>query len=62
MVIQMNRDYGNADPVILFEIVKGTACSSTVFYGLLVWANLYAHDPSKAETMCVTGQRGIDPW
>ena len=44
MVIQMNRPYENAPSVIL-EIVKGTtACSSTVFYGLLAWADLRAHN------------------
>jgi hypothetical protein len=44
MVIQMNRPYENAPSVIL-EIVKGTtACSSTVFYGLLAWANLRSHN------------------
>jgi hypothetical protein len=49
MVIQMSRSYENASPVVLFEIVKDTtACSSTVFYGLLAWANLHAHNPSKA--------------
>jgi len=35
----------------LFEIVRGTtACSSTVFYGLLAWANLHTHGPSNAHT------------
>jgi hypothetical protein len=59
MVIQMQRRYENPSTVILFEIVKGTtACSSTVFYGLLAWANLHALNPSKAETTRVTGQRG----
>ena len=33
----------------LFEMLRGTtACSSTVFYGLLAWANLHAHNPSKS--------------
>jgi hypothetical protein len=40
----------------LFEIVRGTtACSSTVFYGLLAWANLPAHNLSKAEITTVAG-------
>jgi hypothetical protein len=34
----------------LLDIVEGTtACSSKVFYGLLAWANLYAHNSSNAE-------------
>jgi hypothetical protein len=36
----------------LLDLVQGTtACSSTVFYGLLAWANLHAHNLSKAETL-----------
>jgi hypothetical protein len=32
----------------LFDIVRGTtACSPSVFYGLLAWANLSTHNPSK---------------
>jgi hypothetical protein len=32
----------------VLDIVRGTtACSSTVFYGLLAWANLPARNPSK---------------
>jgi hypothetical protein len=47
----------------LFEIVRGaTACSSTVFYGLLAWANLHAHSPSKAEITTVAGRQGIGPY
>jgi len=39
----------------LLELVQGTtACSSTVFYGLLAWANLHAHKPSKAQITTVT--------
>jgi hypothetical protein len=35
----------------LFEIVRGTtACSSTVFYGLLAWANLQAREPARRES------------
>jgi hypothetical protein len=35
----------------LFDLVQGTtACSSTVFYGLLAWANLHTHSPSNAHT------------
>jgi hypothetical protein len=52
MTIQVNRAYDNASPAILFDIVRGTtACSSTVFYGLLAWADLRAHeskDPLKS--------------
>jgi hypothetical protein len=39
-------------PAILLEIVKGTtACSPTVLYGLLAWANLragHSKDPPKS--------------
>ncbi len=38
-----------------------TACSSTVFYGLLAWANLNAHLPSKAEITTVMGRQGTSP-
>ena len=39
----------------LFDIVRNTtACSSTVFYGLLAWANLQPHKPSKAKITTVT--------
>jgi hypothetical protein len=32
----------------LFEAVRGTtACSPIVFYGLIAWANLHAHNSSK---------------
>ena len=35
----------------LLDLMQGTtACSSTVFYGLLAWANLHAHNPSNAHT------------
>jgi hypothetical protein len=35
----------------LLDLVQGTtACSSTVFYGLLAWANLPTHNPSNAYT------------
>jgi hypothetical protein len=45
MTIQINRAYDNASPAILFDIVKGTtACSLTVFSGLLAWADLRAHE------------------
>jgi hypothetical protein len=58
MTIQMNRTYENAPTVILFQIVKGaTACSSTVFYGLLAWANLNAH---KSRDDSVQGTTRID--
>jgi hypothetical protein len=44
MTIQINRANNKAPPAILFDVVKGTtACSSTVFYGLLAWADLRAH-------------------
>jgi hypothetical protein len=54
MMIQINRAYDNAPPATVFDIVKGTtACSSTVFYGLLAWADLRAHnskDPLKSNS------------
>lgn len=35
----------------LFDLVQGTtACSSTVFYGLLAWANLSTDNSSNANT------------
>jgi len=35
----------------LLDLVQGTtACSSTVFYGLLAWANLHARNLSNAHT------------
>ena len=35
----------------LFNLVRGTtACSSTVFNGLLAWANLHTHTTSNAHT------------
>jgi hypothetical protein len=59
MVIQMNRTYVNAPPAILLDIVKSTtACSPTVLYGLIAWANLHANNPSKAETTSVTTRWG----
>ena len=49
-VIQMSPSYENAAPTILFDIVMSTtACSPTVFDGLLAWANLHEHNPAKAE-------------
>jgi hypothetical protein len=43
----------------LLDLVQGTtACSSTVFYGLLAWANLHANNPSKAEATSVTTRWG----
>ena len=46
----------------LLDIVRGTtACSSTVFYGLLAWANLHAQNLAKAEITTVAGQQGIGP-
>jgi hypothetical protein len=38
-----------------------TACSSTVFYGLLAWANLKAHLPSKAEITTLMARQGTSP-
>src|SRR5262249_42828078 len=36
----------------LLDLVQGTtACSSTVFYGLLAWANLPTDNPSNAHTL-----------
>ena len=44
----------------LLDLVQGTtACSSAVFYGLLVWANLHANKPSKAQITTVTLRRAI---
>ena len=44
----------------LLDLMQGTtACSSTVFYGLLAWANLHAHNPSTAEITTVTRQQRI---
>jgi hypothetical protein len=35
----------------LLDLVQGTTvCSSTVFYGLLAWANLPTDNPSNAHT------------
>ena len=35
----------------MLDLAQGTtACSSTVFYGLLAWANLHAHNLSNAHT------------
>jgi hypothetical protein len=35
----------------LFDIVRGTtACSQTVFYGLLAWASLPTDNPSNVHT------------
>jgi hypothetical protein len=46
----------------LFAVLRRTtACSSTVFYGLLAWANLHANNPSKAEITTVTADQGIGP-
>ena len=59
MVIQMNRTYESAPTAMLFDILQGTtACSPPVFYGLLAWANLHSHNPSKQETTRLTQQRG----
>jgi hypothetical protein len=59
MMIQINQTYESAPTAMLFEIVQGTtACSPPVFYGLLAWANLHAHNPSKQETTRLTQQRG----
>ena len=39
------------DRLHLFDLVQGTtACSSTVFYGLLAWANLPTDNASNAHT------------
>ena len=44
----------------LLDLVQGTtACSSTVFYGLLAWANLHTHKPSKAQITTVTLRQAI---
>jgi hypothetical protein len=42
------RDF-EGDRLHLLDLVQGTtACSSTVFFGLLAWANLPADNPSNA--------------
>ena len=47
----------------LLDLVQGTtACSSTVFYGLLAWVSLNGQTPSQAEITTVTGRQGIDPF
>jgi hypothetical protein len=46
---------------LLETLRSATACSLTVFYGLLAWANLHAHKPSKAESASVTAQKGTGP-
>ena len=44
----------------LLDLVQGTtACSSTVFYGLLAWANLHTHKPSKAQITTVALRQAI---
>ena len=44
----------------LLDLVQGTtACSSTVFYGLLAWTNLHAPKPSKAQITTVTLRQAI---
>lgn len=49
-----SRDFEEVRPYLL-DLVQGTtACSSTVFYGLLAWANLQPHKPSKAKITTVT--------
>jgi hypothetical protein len=49
----MNAHYRHGTVAIrthLLDIVQGTtACSSEVFYGLIAWANLNAHNASHAE-------------
>jgi len=47
-----NHRHGSVDArTELFDIVQGTtACSSTVFYGLLAWANLPTGNLSNAHT------------
>ena len=47
----------------LLDLVQGTtACSSTVFYGLLAWANLHAHKPSKAQITTVALRQAIGSY
>ena len=50
---------GGASKDLLQVWASTTACSSTVFYGLLAWANLHARDLSKAEIATVAGQWGV---
>ena len=47
----------------LLDLVQdSTACSSTVFYGLLAWANLHAHKPSKEEVTTVALRQAIGSY
>ena len=43
-------DFEGVRPDLLDLVQGATACSSTVFYGLLAWANLQTHNPSNAHT------------
>jgi len=52
---------GGASKHLLQVWASTTACSSTVFYGLLAWASLNAHLPSKAEITTVVGRQGTGP-
>ena len=54
--MSMHHRYGTvAIQTDVLDIVRGmTACSSKVFYGLLAWANLNAHNSSSAEQREVT--------
>ena len=67
MSLQINDvapDFGATDfegvRADLLDLVQGTtACSSAVFNGLLAWANLHAHKPSKAQITTVTLRQAI---
>ena len=48
---------GGASKDLLQVWASTTACSSTVFNGLLTWASLNAHLPSKAEITTVEGRQ-----
>ena len=58
MLLQINdvapdfdaTDFEGVWPHLLDQVQGTTACSSTVFYGLLAWANLHTHKPSTAHT------------
>jgi hypothetical protein len=45
-----STDFEGVRPHLLDFVQGTTACSSTVFYGLLAWANLHSRNPSKAHT------------
>jgi hypothetical protein len=56
---EVARTLNDSAPNDLLQVlVNTTACSSTVFYGLLAWASRDAHLPSKAEITTIVGRQG----